>query len=185
MSTLDEYREKMDKAIEFLKDDIATIRTGRASPAMVENVSISAYGGQSRLQVKEMGTITTQDARTLIIQSWDTSVVGDIVKGIQGANLGLTPVVDGEIIRISVPALSEERREEYVKLLKAKLEGGRVAIRQIRRDRMSEIKRQFEEKVLNEDDKRREEEELQKLTDEMNEKIAQIGEKKEQEIREI
>src|SRR4030042_2282141 len=128
--------EKMRKALEISKNDLSSIRSGRATPALVEHMVIAAYGGSQHLKLMEMATITTMDAKTLGIAPYDPSVIVDIEKGILEANTGLTPVIDGEIIRISIPPLSEERRLEYIKLAKAKLESGRVMIRQIRQEAM-------------------------------------------------
>ena len=172
----------MQKSVHFLKSEISSIRTGRATPALVENVICSAYNGASRLTVKELGTITTLDAQTLAIQPWDPSVLGDIRQGILAANVGLTPIVDNNVIRISVPALSAERREQYVKVLHQKIEQARVSVRNIRQDQKKQIEESFENKEISEDEKFRAEEELQKITDEFITKAEEIGVKKEQEL---
>jgi len=175
-------RQTMQAAIEHFKTEISAIRTGRAVPALIENIVCSAYGGASRLTVKELGTITTSDPQTLIVQPWDPSVLGEIRQGILAANVGLTPVVDNNLIRISVPPLTTERRNEYVKLLHQKMEESRVAIRNIRQDKMREIKTSFEEKSISEDEKFKAEEDLQKITDEFIAKAEELANKKEQEI---
>jgi len=175
-------RQTMQAAIEHFKTEISAIRTGRAVPALIENIPCSAYGGASRLTVKELGTITTSDPQTLIVQPWDPSVLGEIRQGILAANVGLTPVVDNNLIRISVPPLTTERRNEYVKLLHQKMEESRVAIRNIRQDKMREIKTSFEEKSISEDEKFKAEEDLQKITDEFIAKAEELANKKEQEI---
>lgn len=172
----------MQKAIDHFKGEIASIRTGRAVPALIENIVCAAYGGTQKLTVKELGTITTSDPQTLVVQPWDQSVIGEIRQGILVANVGLTPVIDNTIIRISVPALTTERRLEYVKLLKQKMEEARVSVRNVRQDKMREIKAAFEEKNISEDDKFKGEEELQKITDGFIGNIEEIAEKKEQEI---
>ena len=172
----------MQKAVDHFRQEIAAIRTGRAVPALIENICVSAYGGAQKLTVKELGTITTMDSQTLVVQPWDLSVVGEIRQGILAANVGLTPVIDNNIIRISVPSLTTERRQEYVKLLREKMEEARVSIRNVRQDKMREIKVAFEEKGISEDEKFKAEEELQKITDEHAGKIEEIGEKKEEEI---
>lgn len=182
---LPEVQEKMQKAVEILRADFSSIRTGRATPSLVENIVVSAYGGGQKLKVMEMGTITVPDPRTLIIQPWDQTVVNEIVKGILEANIGLTPVIDGAIIRITFPPLTEERRQEYVKLLKQKLEAGRVMIRQIRHDKMAEIKRMFENDEITEDDRKRLEEELQHLTDKFIAAVEELGGEKKQELLQI
>lgn len=175
----------MQKAVDHFKTEISAIRTGRAVPALIENIVCNAYGGASKLTVKELGTITTADSQTLVVQSWDPSVIGEIRQGILAANVGLTPVIDNNVIRISIPSLTTERRSEYVKLLHQKMEETRVAIRNIRQDKMREIKTSFEGKSLSEDEKFKAEEDLQKLTDEFMEKIEELGKKKEQEIMAI
>ena len=172
----------MQKAVDHFKGEIASIRTGRAVPVLIENIVCAAYGGTQKLTVKELGTITTSDPQTLVVQPWDQSVIGEIRQGILAANVGLTPVIDNNIIRISVPALTTERRLEYVKLLRQKMEEARVSVRNVRQDKMREIKAAFEEKNLSEDDKFISEEELQKITDGFIGNIDDIAEKKEQEI---
>ena len=175
----------MQRAIDFFKQEISSIRTGRASPALIENVVCSAYGGVSRLTIKELGTITAIDAQTLMVQPWDPSVLGEIRQGILAANIGLTPVIDNNIIRISVPSLTTERRVEYVKILHQKMEQAKVSIRNIRQEKKKEIGESFEKKEISEDEKYRAEEELQKTTDDNVSLVETIGEKKEQEILSI
>jgi len=175
-------RSLMQKAVDHFKVEISSIRTGRAVPALIENIVCNAYGGAQKLAVKELGTITTMDSQTLVVQPWDQSVIGEIRQGILAANVGLTPVIDNNIIRISVPGLTTERRQEYVKLLHQKTEESRVSVRTARQDKMREIKSLFEEKGISEDEKFRAEEELQKITDEFIGKIEELSAKKEQEI---
>jgi len=179
---LEEVKQKMHKVLEFVKQDIATIRTGRATPSLVENVVIGAYGGTASMRVMELATVTAPDPQSLLISPYDQSIIGDIRRDIVAANIGLTPVIDNNVIRISVPALTTERRMEYVKMLHKKLEDGRVKVRQARHDKMGELKRMAEEGDLNEDDKKRAEEELQKLTDKMMTEIEALGEAKETEL---
>ncbi len=179
---LSEIQNKMQKALEIIRQDLGTIRTGRATPALVENVVVSVYGGTQNLRIVELGTITTADLRSLVITPFDQSIIEEISKGIQLANIGLTPILDGEVIRISIPSLSEERRQEYIKLVKVKLEAGRVMIRQLRHEMMSELKRKEEAKEISEDDRRRQEEGLQDLTDKMIAEIEELGRKKEEEL---
>jgi ribosome recycling factor len=176
---------KMQKVLEFVKADVATVRTGRATPALVENLVINAYGGTAPMKVVELAQVSTPDSQSLVIAPYDQSIIGDIRRDIIAANIGLTPVLDNAVIRIAVPALTEERRMEYVKMLHKKLEDGRVKIRQTRHDRMQELKRAAEEGELNEDDRKRLEEELQKLTDKMMEEIEEMGRAKEAELLRI
>ena len=177
--------QKMQKAIEAVISDVATIRTGKASPTLIENIIIPACGGSQKLKVMEMGTVFTSDLHTLVVTPWDISQVEEIRKGIAAANIGLTPVTDGEVVRINIPSLTEERRQELVKALHQKLEGGRIMIRQVRHDSMSEYKRNFDEKTLIEDDRKKLEEELQKMTDRFMAEIDAIGNKKEQDLMTI
>lgn len=177
--------QRMSKAVEFVKQDVATIRTGKATPALVENIIINAYGGTTKMKIVELATITVSDSQTLVITPYDQSIIGDIRRDIVGANVGLTPVLDNQIIRIAVPMLTGERRQEYVKMLHKKLEDGRVKVRQIRHDKMSEMKRLFEEKTLIEDERVRLEEELQKVTDKMMLEIENLGQAKETELNTV
>ena len=172
----------MQRSVDHFKAEIAAIRTGRAVPALVENIPVNAYGGTARLTIKELGTITTTDPQTIVVQPWDKTVVGEIRQGILAANVGLTPIVDGGIIRISVPPLTTERRQEYIRLLREKMEEARIAIRNIRQDKMREIKEAFEDKEISEDERFKAGEDLQKVTDEFVGQVESLGEKKEQEI---
>lgn len=180
-----ETREKMHRAIEVIKTDLASVRTGRATPALVENISVSAYDGTTTMKLQELATITTSDSRTLIVTPFDSTQVPAIEKAIFEINIGLTPVVDGVLIRLTIPSLTEERRMEYLKLAKAKIEGGRIMIRQIRHDIMVEIKRRFADSELNEDEKTHLEKEIQMITDETMAEVEVLLEKKENELREI
>ncbi|OGD06606.1 ribosome recycling factor [Candidatus Amesbacteria bacterium RIFCSPLOWO2_01_FULL_48_50] len=177
-----EVPQKMGRVVDFVRQDVGTIRTGRASSTLVENIIVNAYGGSTKLKVVELGTIAVPDAQSLVITPYDNSIIGDIRRDIEAANLGLTPVIDNNLIRIAVPPLTSERRLEYVKLLHRKLEDGRVKVRQTRHDKMTELKRAHEAGELPEDDRFTLEEQLQKVTDEMMEKIEEIGKAKEAEL---
>lgn len=178
-------QQKMIKAKEIIAVDLSSIRSGRATPSLVENITVIAYNGTQKLKIRELGTISAQDTRTLVIIPWDQSVLDDICKGILEANVGVTPVKEGNLVRISIPLLTEERRKEYVKLLKQKIEAGRIMVRQLRHDKMSEIKRNFEEKIATEDEKFKAEENLQKLTDKVILEIELLGKEKEEELLQI
>ncbi|TSC83487.1 MAG: ribosome recycling factor [Microgenomates group bacterium Gr01-1014_16] len=182
---LADVNQKMQRAVEFTRADIAVIRTGRANPALVENVMINAYGGTARLKVMELGTLSVPEANMIVITPYDQSIAGDIRRDLEAANLGVTPVLDNGIIRITFPPLTEERRLEYVKMLHVKLEDGRVKIRQVRHEKMSEFKRLFEDGTLPEDDRYSLEEELQKVTDKMMEEIEKLGKVKQEELMKI
>jgi ribosome recycling factor len=183
--TLGDIPERMQKVLEYVKQDVAQIRTGKATPALVENIVINAYGGTAKMKIVELATINVTDASTLVITPYDQSIIGDIRRDIIAANTGLTPVLDNQIIRIAVPMLTGERRAEYVKMLHKKLEDGRVKIRQIRHDKMSEMKKLFEEKTLIEDEKNKLEEDLQKITDKLMEEIERVGAAKELELNTV
>ena len=182
---LNQTRDRMKKAIEVTTIDISSIRSGRATPALVENIVIAAYGGSQRLKVMELATITTMDAKTIVISPFDPSIIGEIEKGIQEANRGLTPVVDGEIIRITIPPLSQERRNEYIKLARAKVEGGRIMVRQVRGDAMRQAKKLQEEGNISEDDQSHSEKKIQELTDEMVADLDGLLERKETELLQV
>jgi ribosome recycling factor len=176
---------RMQEVIDLVREDIASVRTGRATPSMVENIVVPAYGGQQHLKVLELASITTPDTQTIVISPWDKSIIGDIKKGILEANIGFNPSIDSEVIRISLPPLTTEDREKYVKLLSGKLENGKVMIRQIRADFMHDIKKAFEDKELTEDDKFSQEKHLQEVTDEYIGKIEELGEKKKTELLQL
>ena len=178
-------RQKMQQAFELVARDISSIRTGRVTPSLVENIEVAVYGGTQRLKVQELGTISSLDSQTLIIAPWDKSIIGEINKGIMAANVGLNPSIDGEVLRITLPPLTTEDREKYIKLLSGKLEGGRVVVRQIRGEVMRDIKKSFEEKSLSEDEKYNLEKKVQEMTDEFIGKIDAAGEAKKTELLQI
>lgn len=182
---LTQTREKMKKAIDICRVDLSSIRSGRATPALVEQITIPAYGGSQHLKVMELATITTMDAKTLVVSPYDPAIIADIERGIMEANVGLTPVVDGEIIRITIPPLSQERREEYIKLARTKLEGGKIMVRQIRHDAMKELAKLEDERQISQDETKHGEKMTQELTDEMIADIDTMGEKKEAELLQV
>ncbi|PSL51220.1 ribosome recycling factor [Salsuginibacillus halophilus] len=175
--------ERMAKAVEAAKREMATLRTGRANPSMLDRVMVTYYGMETPLQ--QLATINVPEARTLIITPFDKSSIGEIEKGIQKADLGLSPSNDGDVIRIAVPALTDERRKEMTKLLKKYAEDGRVAVRNVRRDANDEIKKQEKNSEVTEDDSKRSQDEIQKLTDKHIAVIDEAAENKEQEIMEV
>lgn len=178
-------REKMQQVVDLVVSDAGSIRTGRATPGLVEDIVIDAYGGTQKLKVKELATISVPDTQTIVLDPWDKSIVGEIRKGIISVNIGLTPSIDGEIIRISLPPLTTEDREKFIKLLNTKLENGRVMIRQIRGDEMRNVRDTFEKKEISEDDKFDLEKKIQEITDQYIGKIEEIGEVKKQELQQI
>lgn len=178
-------RSKMQSAVDMIASDIGAIRTGRATPALVEGLVVAVYGGTQKLKVQELATISAPDTSTLVIDPWDKSIIGEIRQGIAAANIGMNPMIDGELIRVSLPPLTTEDREAYTRLLSTKLENGRIMVRQVRGDVMHEIKKGFEEKELSEDEKFAQEKRLQEVTDEFIGKIDEVGEKKRQELLSI
>lgn len=177
--------QKFQKVVDLVTSDISGIRTGRATSAMVENIVCPAYGGTQFLKVIELASITVTDPTMIVISPWDKSIIGDIRKGILEANLGFNPSIDTEVIRISVPPMTTEDREKYVKLLSQKLENGKVMIRQVRGDEMHEIKKKFESKEITEDEKFNDEKMLQELTDKFIGEIESKGEVKRQDLLQI
>ncbi len=175
----------MRKALAVTSTDLSSIRSGRATPALVEHVVVAVYGGTQHLKIMELATITTMDSRTLVISPFDPSIIAEIERGLMEANIGLTPVVDGEIIRISIPSLTQERRLEYIKLAKAKLEAGRIMIRQIRAEAMKDLKKMEADSAISEDEQKLGEKHVQELTDEMIAEIDLLGEKKEAELLQV
>lgn len=178
----DTTKKKIDKVLDVLKGDLDTIRTGRATPSLVENVVISAYGGSTRLKVMELATVGSTDTQTLVITPFDPSIINEIAKGIESANTGFTPAVDGAIIRIKIPPLSQDRRQELIKAMKHKLENGRIMVRQVRHDSMEQIKKNYEGR---EDDIKRLEKEVQKIVDDTMGTIDSWGSQKEAELLKI
>lgn len=177
--------QQMQKVLEVLRSDLATIRTGRATPSLIDNIVVSVYGNTAKLKVMEVATIATTDPQTLVITPFDGSIIGEIQKGLEVANIGLTPVIDGNLIRISIPPLSQERREQLIHLMKQKLENGKIMVRQARQDAMKDVKKQFDDKTISEDEKMRLEKEVQNLTDSTIEQIESLGKAKEGELLQI
>jgi len=175
-------RTKMQGAVDLAQKEASQIRTGRATGSLVENIDVPAYGGTQHLKVQELGTISTPDPETIVIDPWDKSIIGDIKKGIDIANIGYTPNIDGEVIRIKIPPLTTEDREKFVKLLAGKIEQIKIILRQVRADELKEIRQRFENKDITEDDKFTQEKRLQELTDEYMEKIEKIESSKTSEL---
>jgi ribosome recycling factor len=173
-------KDRMTKAVEALRRELATIRTGRAHPGLVEHLRVDYYGVPTPLN--QLATIGVPDPRLLTIQPWDRQAMGAIEKAILKSDLSLTPTNDGTIIRLSIPQLTEERRRELAKSVHKKVEEGRVEIRNIRRDGHDELRRLQREKLISEDDQFRNQEKLQKLTDEYIQQVERLGEEKEAEL---
>jgi ribosome recycling factor len=183
MATLQKARQRMDGAIEALRREFAGVRTGKASPALLDTVKVEAYG--SMLPLNQVGTVSAPEPRMLTVQPWDKTQLKAIEKALRESDLGLNPSNDGSIIRIPIPALTEERRKEYVRMLHKLTEEARVAVRNVRRDANDEIKHRQKDEGLSEDDIRREQGEVQKLTDQYIAKIEELMKHKEAEIMEV
>lgn len=175
-----QFHTKADKAIDHVSTDIGTLRTGKASVQLLDAVQVEAYG--TYMKVNELANVSAPDPNLLVVAPWDKSLLGPIEKGIAGAGINLNPVVDGDLIRIMVPSLTEERRKEMVKLLYQKIESGRVLLRSIRTDIKKEIEDQKSQGGVSEDDISHQLEQLEKLTKDYMDKLEKIAEKKEQEL---
>ena len=175
-----EAAEKMIKTEEIVQHEFAGVRTGKASPALVENIQVEVYGAHMR--IRELAGITTPEHRMILIQPWDATTVHPIEKAIQKSNLGVNPMIDKKFIRIVLPELSQERRVEFTKIVRKLAEDGRVAIRHVRRDAIEHLKKESKEGVITEDDLASSEKEVQKLTDQYIAKIDSHLAHKEKEI---
>lgn len=180
---INEAKDKMEKAIAQLKRELATLRAGRATPSLLDKVVVDYYG--SPTPINQLATITVPEARLLVIQPWDKTVLAEIEKAIQKSELGLNPNNDGEVIRISIPMLTEERRKELVKMVKKYGEDSKVAMRNIRRDANEQIKKLEKDGTISEDEARRYQEQIQKITDETSTNIDKIVAEKEKDIMEV
>ncbi len=178
-----ETEERMKKVLKATKEDFNTVRTGRARPSLVENIKASYYGTMTPLQ--QMAKIVAPEARQLLIEPFDKSVIENIEKAILKANLGLTPNNDGNVIRINIPQLTEERRKELVKVVHDKAEKGKISLRNIRRDANDRLKDMENDGNISEDNYHRGLDNIQEITDDYTEKIDEIVEKKEEEIMEV
>lgn len=180
---LSEAASRMKGAVHSLEDGLATIRTGRASPALVEKLLVEYYGSPAPLM--QLATISAPEPRLLTIRPFDQASLKDIERAIQASELGLTPNNDGKLIRLAIPPLTEERRHELVKIVRSRSEEARVAVRNVRRDVHNDLREFEREKVISEDDLKRGEQELQKITDEHIEHITKVADRKESEVLEV
>ena len=179
----EDVKVRMDKAIAALENDYAAIRAGRANPALLDRITVDYYG--TATPIPQVGSVSVPEARMLVIQPWDGSILGDIEKAILKSDLGLTPNNDGKVIRINFPALTEERRKELVKGISKRAEEAKVVIRGVRRDAIEEFKALKKKSEITEDDLKTAENDIQKLTDQYVKDIDNIAGKKEKEIMEI
>lgn len=183
MPSIAAARELMEKAIDATRREFSTVRTGKASPALLDTVRVEAYGG--KVPLNQVGSVSAPEPRLLMVQPWDKSLLGEIEKAIRTSDLGLNPSNDGNVIRIPVPALTEERRRDLAKVLHKHAEDGRIGVRQVRQDANKEIKRAQQAHEIGEDEARRLTDDVQKLTDEYIGRIDQLLATKEQEVMEV
>lgn len=177
---LNQTKAKMEKAISALQTELSKIRTGRASTALLDGIRINYYGNPTPLN--QVATLATPEGRLITIQPWESHLIPEIEKAVLEANLGMTPSNDGKIVRLPIPKLTEERRKEIVKQIKAIGEETRISVRQVRRDANEIVKKQKADSQISEDEMKRRQDQVQKLTDDFTKKIDQIVEKKEKDI---
>ena len=183
--TLDEasLRQQMAAVVDRFREEITSIRTGRANPDLIGGVLVDVYGGSQRLRLRELGTILVEGPRMLVFEPWDKTIIGEVKNALAQANLGFMPQLDGDRLRLQLPELTGEQRQKYLRLLGEKLEAARVKIRQLR----AEVRRQLQEEKragsISEDEYYRQEEQLQKLTDEHIQQLEQLAARKEEELK--
>jgi len=182
-NTITDAEQRMNKSVDALQHELASIRTGRAHTSLLEHIKVSYYG--SDVPLNQVANITVQDARTLSISAWDKKAIPAIEKAILNSDLGLNPITAGEVIRVPLPPLNEERRRELIKVVRAEGEKARVAIRNIRRDAIHAFKEMIKDKTMPQDEERRSEEKVQKMTDAHIASVDKILEAKEKEIMEV
>ena len=180
---LGDAERRMQKAVDALKQDLAAIRTGRASSALVERIQVDYYGTPT--PINQVATISVPEARMIVIQPWDRKMLTDIEKAIQKSDLGINPNSDGQVIRLNIPPMSEERRRDLAKTLHKKLDEHKVAVRNIRRDVQDKLRDREKKKEIPEDELKRNADKLQKLTDRYIDEMDKVGKSKEQEIMEV
>ncbi|HKU68681.1 MAG TPA: ribosome recycling factor [Candidatus Baltobacteraceae bacterium] len=183
MADMKDAENKMQKCVEATRGEFASIRTGRATPALLDRLHVEAYGAS--VPLKQVASVSVPDSRSLVITAFDRNTVGDIRKAIEKSDLGLTPNVDGNAVRLAIPPLNEERRKDLVKVVKKKAEDGKVAVRNVRHRIHDDLKAQLKDHKITEDDSKRLQEQLQKLTDKFIKDIDQLVAAKEKEILEV
>ncbi len=182
-SALADAADKMNKAISVLKEELSAIRTGRANPALLARITADYYG--TPVPLNQIASVTVPEPRLLVVQPYDKNAIGPIEKAIQSSDLGVTPSNDGNVIRLAIPQLTEERRKELTKVVHQRCEDARVAVRNIRRHQKDELEKLERGREISEDDEKRAEKELQKLTDQHVAEIDEIQRHKEQELMEV
>lgn len=180
---ISEAKLKMQKAVEHLLEELLSVRSGRANPSLLEGVKVNAYGAM--MPMKELATINVPEARLLIVQPWDQGNKDAIAKAIRDSGMGFNPIVEDNLIRVAVPSLNEERRNDLIKVVNEKGEAARVSIRSIRRDTIDSIQKEEKNSSISKDEARRYSESVQKITDEMTSEIDKVVKSKDSELREI
>ena len=180
---LSKYRDRMDKAVAALKEEFASLRTGRASANLLDQISVEAYG--SSMPINQVGAISVPEARMITVSIWDKAMVIPVEKAIRSSNLGLNPVVDGQTLRIPIPPLTEERRKDLAKVAAKYAEQQRIAVRNVRRDANDDLKKAEKDRAINQDEQKRMEGEVQKFTDEAIRRVDEALKIKEQEIMHV
>lgn len=175
--------EQMKKSISFLKEELSSIRAGKANPKLVDKIQVSYYGTMT--PISQVATISVPEPRAIIIQPWDSSILKEVEKAIMASDLGINPTNDGKLIRLIIPQLTEERRKELTKLVKKETENGKIAIRNVRRDAIDILKKQEKNSELTKDDLKKAEDEMQKLTDKYIKLVDDVYKEKEKEILEV
>ena len=178
-----ETKERMKKALEYLHGELAGVRTGRANPSLLEEIKVDAYG--TKMNLRDLASINAPEPRLLVVQIWDRNNLALVEKAIRDSGLGLNPSTEGNLIRVAIPTLNEERRKEMIKLVNERTEGARVAIRQIRRETIEEIDKLEKAKKISEDDRFRKDEEIQKITENFSSQVENIAKSKEAEILQV
>jgi len=180
---INEMRRKAEASITATAEHMATLRTGTANASLLNSVVVTAYGSQMKIQ--ELATVSAPEPRMLIVSPWDRTQIGAIERAIQAANLGLNPQNEGAILRVPIPALTEERRKEIVRAVRKMIEDGKVAVRNLRRDANDHLKKAQKSHGISEDDEKRAQEKIQRITDETIEKLDHMGKAKEEEVMQV
>ncbi|MFH1611998.1 MAG: ribosome recycling factor [bacterium] len=183
MQIINNLKIELDKTTEYLKNELKSLQVGRANPNLVENIEVEAYG--QKMPLKQIAAIQIPEPRMIVIKPWDKSVIQNIERAINQSNLNINPIVEGDIVRLSIPTLSEERRRELVKIVGERIEECRINIRRHREDAWKDVCNMEQEGAISEDDKFKNKDELQKLVDEYNKKIDEIYNNKKEEILKV
>ncbi len=183
MPTVEDAKKRMEDALDALRREFATVRTGKATPALLDTVRVDAYG--SKMPINQLATVSTPESSLIVVQPFDKGLIGDIERAILSSDLGLNPANDGNVIRIPIPPLNEERRREFVKVLHKMAEEGKISIRHARRIVREEIHQRVKDHEIGEDDGRRREDALEKLTHEYTDKVDELLKHKEEEVMAI